>query len=54
MRCPELFLNMTGSRIESYTGFIKNYFFLSLLFLYQPINTARGLDNEMRVTEEVG
>jgi hypothetical protein len=37
---------------ENYTSFIRSNFF-RFLFFNPPINTARGLDNEMRMTERV-
>jgi hypothetical protein len=45
---------MTGSRREGYTvqASLEVGFVGFLFFLNHQINTARGLDNGMRVTEE--
>ncbi len=53
MQCnaQSFFQAISGSRRESYTGFIRSWFFWVFVFIIDQINTARGLDNEMRVIE---
>ncbi len=48
---PRVILSYDREPKESYTGFIRSYFFWGFFVFYPPINTARGLDNEMKMTD---
>jgi hypothetical protein len=50
---PRVILSYDREPREGYTGFIRSWFFWGVfVFIINQINTARGLDNGMRVTEE--